>query len=92
MCMKKKYKKCKVCGLDDDHTHMFRKPTPQKNRWTFLVSEQSVVDISSGPPVHVQVLNQIVQLNIPLKHLRTIANDFGGYIEVNLIPIKKKRV
>jgi hypothetical protein len=36
-----------------------------------------------------QVVDTILSLNLPLCHLKKIANAFGGYIEVKLKPKKK---
>lgn len=53
-----------------------------KKKITFIpVSDAKV---SFGSPVHVHILNRIARLNIPLKYLRMIANEFDTYVEVKL--------
>lgn len=61
----------------------------KKMKWTFVPN--AVVSTSSGGSIAQQMLDRIASLNIPLKSLKAIANEFGTYVEVKLLPLKRKK-
>lgn len=53
-------------------------------KFTYVPNARVAINGVEAPPTMQQVIDTMLMLEIPLKHIQKLANAFGGYVELKL--------